>query len=88
MAKVNALAQILKDNEDINIEIIGYCDYSGSDEYNQKLSEKRAEYVKKLLVRKGIDENRLTTSGKGKTMPFGDIKNPINRRTSFYRVNK
>ena len=88
MGKVNALAQILKDNEDLNIEIIGYCDYSGSDEYNQKLSEKRAEYVKKLLVRKGIDESRLTTSGKGKTMPFGDIKNPINRRTSFYRVNK
>lgn len=88
MNKVNALAQILKDNEDMNIEIVGYCDYSGSEEYNQKLSEKRAEYVKKLLVRKGIDEGRITTSGKGKTMPFGDIKNPINRRTSFYRVNK
>lgn len=88
MGKVNAIAQILKDNEDINLEIVGYCDYSGSDEYNQKLSERRAEYVKKLLVRKGIDESRLTTSGKGKTTPFGDIKNPINRRTSFYRVNK
>lgn len=87
MNKINAIAQIMKDNEDVNFDIIGYCDYSGSDAYNQKLSEKRAEYVKKLLVRKGISEDRLTTSGKGKTMPFGDIKNSINRRVSFYRVN-
>lgn len=87
MRKVNAIAQIMKDDESINYEIIGYCDYSGSDEYNQKLSEKRAEYVKKLLVRKGIDEKRLTTSGKGKSLPFGDIKNSINRRVSFYRAN-
>lgn len=87
MRKVNAIAQVMKDDESINYEIIGYCDYTGSDEYNQKLSERRAEYVKKLLVRKGISEDRLTTSGKGKTMPFGDIKNSINRRVSFYRSN-
>ena len=88
MGKINAIAQVMKDNEDVNFNIIGYCDYSGSDAYNQKLSEKRAEYVKKLLVKRGIDEGRLTTEGKGKTMPFGDIKNAINRRVSFYRVNK
>lgn len=88
MGKINAIAQIMKDNEDVNFDIIGYCDYSGSDEYNQKLSERRAENVKKLLVRRGIAEDRLSTEGKGKTMPFGDIKNAINRRVSFYRVNK
>ena len=85
MRKINAIAQIMKDDESINYEIIGYCDYSGSDEYNQKLSEKRAAEVKRLLVKKGIDEDRLTTSGKGKSMPFGDVKNSINRRVSFYR---
>ncbi len=89
MGKIKAIAQIMKDNEDVNFEIIGYCDYSGSDAYNQKLSEKRAENVKKLLVnRYGIDEDRLTTSGKGKSMSFGDIKNAVNRRVSFYRTNK
>ena len=85
MRKINAIAQVMKDDESINYEIIGYCDYTGSDQYNQKLSEKRAEEVKRLLVRKGIDADRLTTSGKGKTMPFGDVKNAINRRVSFYR---
>ena len=85
MGKVKAIADVMK-NCDNNFQIVGYCDYSGSDEYNQKLSEKRAEQVKKLLVnRYGIDENRLTTSGKGKTIAFGDIKNAVNRRVSFYR---
>ena len=88
MKKIDAIAQVMKENKDVNFEIVGYCDYSGSKEYNQKLSEKRAEHVKKLLVRKGVAENRLTTSGKGKEMSFGDIKNAINRRVSFYRVNK
>lgn len=88
MRKINAIAKVMKDNEDVNFEIIGYCDYSGSDAYNQKLSEKRAETVKKLLVKRGVAEDRLTTCGKGKSMSFGDIKNAINRRVSFYRVNK
>lgn len=88
MGKINAIAKVMKDNEDVNFEIIGYCDYSGSDAYNQKLSEKRAETVKKLLVKRGVAEDRLTTFGKGKSMSFGDIKNAINRRVSFYRVNK
>lgn len=88
MSKINAIAKVMKDNEDVNFEIIGYCDYSGSDAYNQKLSEKRAETVKKLLVKRGVAEDRLTTYGKGKSMSFGDIKNAINRRVSFYRVNK
>lgn len=88
MNKVKAIAQIMKDS-DYDFEIIGYCDNSGSKEYNQKLSEKRAEKVKKLLVDKyGIDGDRLTTSGKGKDIAFGDIKNAVNRRVSFYRKNK
>ena len=88
MNKIKAIAQIMKDS-DYDFEIIGYCDNSGSKEYNQALSERRAEKVKKILVNKyGIDENRLSTSGKGKDLAFGDIKNAVNRRVSFYRKNK
>lgn len=89
MNKVKAIADIMKNDESINIEIVGYCDYSGSDEYNMRLSQRRAEKVKKLLVNKyGIDEDRLSVDYKGKGMAFGDIRNAINRRVSFYRVNK
>lgn len=85
MGKLKAIAQVIK-NSGKKFDIVGYCDNSGSREYNQKLSEKRANEVKRLLVKKyGVDENQLTTSGKGKDFGFGDIKNAINRRVSFYR---
>lgn len=87
MNKIKAVAHIMKDNPDTKFNIVGFCDYTGSDEYNMKLSQKRAEEVKRLLVKKyGIAEDRLDCEGKGKSSPFGDAKYSINRRVSFYRV--
>ncbi len=86
MAKVNAVARVMKDNPDVRIKIVGFADYSGSDAYNQKLSERRANEVKRLLVKKGIAEDRIVVEAKGKTVAFGDIQYAINRRVSFYRV--
>lgn len=87
MTKIKAICQILKDNPDVNLTLAGFCDHTGSDAYNMKLSEKRAEAVKKIMVKKyGIDADRLTIDAKGKTVSFGDLKYDINRRVSFYRV--
>ena len=44
---------------------VGHTDRIGSDKYNQKLSEKRAEAVKAHLVGKGVEPNRIYTEGKG-----------------------
>lgn len=49
--------------------IDGYTDSIGSDDYNQGLSERRAESVKDFLVNQGVDSPRLTASGMGKTAP-------------------
>lgn len=85
--KVKAVARIMKDNDNINFSIVGFCDHTGSDAYNMKLSQKRAETVKDELVNKyGIDEDRLSCDWKGKNNPFADTKLSINRRVSFYRV--
>lgn len=85
--KLKAIAKVMKDNPNVNFLIVGFCDYTGSDTYNQKLSEKRANEVKKQLVnRYGIAEDRLSTDGKGKSLAFGDLKLSVNRRVSFYRV--
>ena len=85
--KLEAIARVMKDNPDVKLTIVGFCDYTASDEYNMKLSEKRAKEVKRLLVKKyGVDEDRLEVDWKGKTIAFGDIKFSLNRRVSFYRV--
>lgn len=85
--KVKAVARVLKDNPDVKILVVGFADYKGSDNYNMKLSEKRANEVKRLLVKKyGIAEDRIQTEYKGKSVAFGDIQYSLNRRVSFYRV--
>ena len=87
MDKVKAVARVMKDNDDVKIMVVGFADYTGSDQYNMKLSEKRANEVKRLLVKKyGIAEDRIQTDYKGKSVAFGDIQYALNRRVSFYRV--
>ena len=61
----------------INLEVviaIGHTDSVGTDEYNQKLSVRRAESVKAYLVSKSIEANRVYTEGKGEKQPVADNK--------------
>jgi len=67
-----ALDDFLVKIKDINPETImavGHADRFGSDDYNQRLSEKRVESVKGYLVGKGIEPNRMNTEGKGESQP-------------------
>ena len=66
----------------INLEVIiaiGHTDSTGSDKYNQRLSERRAAAVKAYLVKKGIDANRVYTEGKGEKQPVADNKTKAGR---------
>ena len=66
------LANVLTKYEDTDVLIEGHTDSSGSDEYNQTLSEKRAESVRKELVSKGVLAGRLTAVGYGESQPLED----------------
>lgn len=72
---------------EIILEISGHTDEKGSIEYNQKLSEKRAEKVKQIMVNFGISPVRLKTIGFGKSLPVTENKSEtgrmINRRVEF-----
>ena len=61
---------MLKDNPQLNIMIEGHTDTVGGVEYNQKLSDRRAQSVKTFLVSKGVASSRLATRGQGKLQPI------------------
>lgn len=72
MDNLGKLVQILKDYPDTNIEIQGHTDSNGSDDYNMKLSQRRATEVSSYLRTKGVAPSRLTTKGYGETAPVAD----------------
>ncbi|MBV8062192.1 MAG: OmpA family protein [Nevskia sp.] len=69
---LDQVADALLARKDIKVEIDGHTDGKGGAAYNQKLSERRAESVKQYLVGRGIDADRMTTKGFGKSMPVAD----------------
>ena len=52
-----------------NVEIAGHTDAVGSEQYNQYLSERRAEAVKAYLVERGVPANRISVIGYGELQP-------------------
>jgi OOP family OmpA-OmpF porin len=64
----------MKDRKTYNVKIIGHTDTVGPKNYNQKLSQKRAEATKALMVNKGIDSKRISTLGRGETAPIATNK--------------
>ncbi|WP_407704826.1 OmpA family protein [Tellurirhabdus rosea] len=69
---LDELAETLKKYDDTNVVIEGHADAQGSDEYNMKLSERRAKEVVKYLQGKGIANNRLEEKGYGESQPLAD----------------
>jgi OmpA-OmpF porin, OOP family len=67
---LDVAAEKISANADLNLILVtGHTDKIGSDQYNQKLSERRANAVKAYLVTKGVEEGRLKALGKGESEP-------------------
>lgn len=85
------IANVLKENADVKVKVIGHTDSDGEDQKNLQLSQKRAAAVAKALQENfGIDAARLQTDGKGETVPVGDNKTKegkaLNRRVEFIKL--
>lgn len=66
---LDSLVDLLNENPNVTIELSSHCDFRGKDEYNEKLSQRRAESVVNYLIAHGIDTLRLTPKGYGEKRP-------------------
>ncbi len=90
---LDSLAGILRDNPSLIVQMSANTDSIGTDEYNMRLSQQRAESCVKYLITKGIPANRLHAKGYGEARPIAPNSKPdgsdnpagrqLNRRTEF-----
>lgn len=82
------VGELMKSEPQLKLRIEGHTDAVGSDAYNVTLSERRALAVARTLVALGIEPERLSVAGKGKSEPLmADPYDARNRRVQFVRVD-
>jgi len=92
MSELDRLSSLLKENASMRIELSSHTDSKGTDEYNVKLSQMRAQSVVDYLKSKGINADRLVAKGYGESKPVAtnetDEGRQLNRRTEFSILSK
>lgn len=78
-AILNQVGSVLREFPSTAIDIYGHTDSSGSDTYNQGLSERRAQSVANYLSAQGVDRVRLATRGFGESQPIADNSSEAGR---------
>jgi outer membrane protein OmpA-like peptidoglycan-associated protein len=86
------IADVLVKSPQMVVRIEGHTDSKGSDRYNEKLSQKRAESVRVFLMGQGVGPQQLTAVGYGESRPIADNSTEdgrqINRRVEFHIVSR
>jgi outer membrane protein OmpA-like peptidoglycan-associated protein len=88
---LDELTAVLTENRKISLEVQGHTDNVGSDGYNLKLSQTRADAVRAYLLTRGISSSRLVARGYGMRQPLVPNNSPsnreLNRRVQFIRTD-
>lgn len=66
------LARIMNDDDDTNLMIVGHTDSTGDENYNLRLSDRRAQSAADYLIEQGIDANRVQVEGRGEYEPIAE----------------
>jgi outer membrane protein OmpA-like peptidoglycan-associated protein len=86
-SQLDEVAQMMKENEKIEIQLEGHTDNQGNAGLNLELSQKRVDAVKKYLVEKGVQKNRIKTKAFGGSQPLKNEMTPearaLNRRVEM-----
>lgn len=87
-SSLTTMAEIIAEYDKTAIHIIGHTDNTGARDYNQNLSQRRAQSVSQHLVGNGIVQRRIRASGRGETQPRFNNSSPasrrLNRRVEIY----
>ena len=90
--ELGEIAEILKQNSSVRVELRGHTDNTGDSATNMSISEQRANSVNEFLVNAGVDASRLTSRGYGDTLPLESNDTAegreTNRRTELRIVSK
>jgi OOP family OmpA-OmpF porin len=88
---LDRVAASLAGHSELRVEVAGYTDSRGSDAYNQRLSQARAEAVRGYLIRKGVPADRLSARGFGESNPIDSNTTTDglarNRRVELHRID-
>lgn len=88
---LKAVAKTLQDNPQVNVELVGHTDWISTNAYNMRLSQARAETVRKYLISQGVAADRITTRWRGEEEPIADNNTAAgraaNRRTEIKQNN-
>ena len=96
-AGLDRLVQIMNDNPQIRIELSSHTDSRADDQYNDVLSQRRAESAVAYIIGKGISQDRITAKGYGERQLVNNCANKVpcseeahqqNRRTEFKVVSQ
>lgn len=80
------LAQLMEKHPELRLKLIGHTSAEGDAEFNQRLSESRAQAAVDFLVSQGIAAERLEAEGRGSSEPLDENNPEVNRRTEFIIV--
>ena len=78
----NLITQLKAENRNVFIEVQGHTDALGTEEYNQKLGQERADAVRRYLSENGIPLHRISTISYGEARPIGENKSKAGRSTN------
>ena len=78
--RLRSLADTLKRYPDSNIVVKGHTDSTGDESYNLRLSEERADNVRRYLVAEGVGSHRVTSIGYGEAFPMTSNSSPAGRQ--------
>ena len=90
MGIINEIVKLMKQHPEIKFSVEGHTDSDGDTQFNQNLSEHRADSVMNELIEQGIDGERMVSKGFGEDIPVVDNGTPEgkanNRRVEFVKM--